>query len=162
MKEETCLLVRDATDSLLVIRNLQPSDVILLLTPLVRQFSDDPSVVSDPFECFGRALESRHSRIRHTSYGGINGAHVALIKLANLVILVANDASHIDSAHITRVAAGDEKPVIIIITNNSLDLLENFIDFPTVIQSKDYSEENLEGIALAMFERVGKETKDKV
>jgi hypothetical protein len=67
VKEKTGLLVRDAADSLLVIRSLQPTDIILLLTPLVRQFSNDP-VASDPFECFGRALESRHSHIQRFNW----------------------------------------------------------------------------------------------
>lgn len=162
-KDGNGLLVRDATNSLSVIRNLQPADVILLLTPLVLPVSEGSEGVSDLFECFGRALESRHSRIRHQSYtdgNGITSTHVGFITRAKVIILVVNDAEisdrtpQIDAAHVTRVVAGDEKPVIIVLTNNSLELRRLSEDFPTVIQSKDYSMASLEMTASVIFGEV--------
>lgn len=157
---ETTLLVRDATNSLSVIQYLEETDIILLLTPLVPQISGDPDDTSDPFECFGRALESRHSRIRHQPYSnssGITSAHVAFISRSKVVILVVNDLEisgqtpHIDAAHVTRVVAGDSKSVIIVATDCSSRLWQRLEDFPTVIQSRDYSPPSLERTVSVIF-----------
>lgn len=156
---ETGLLIRDAINSLSIIRDLEVTDVVLLLTPMVPQVGEDADG-ADPFECFGRALESRHSRIRHQPYtnrDGITSSHVAFIRRSKVVILVVNDLNissqtpHIDAAHVTRVVAGDDKPVIIVLTNSSPELWQRLEDFPTVIQSRDYSRASLEVAVSAIF-----------
>jgi hypothetical protein len=157
---KTTLLVRDATSSLSVIRDLEDTDVVLLLSPLVPQVSEDLDDTSDPFECFGRALESRHSRIRHKPYTnsiGITSTHVGFIRLSKVVIIVVNgieisgQTPHIDAAHVTRVAAGDDKPVIIVVTDCSSETWQRLEDFPTVIQSRDYSRASLERTVSVIF-----------
>ena len=157
---QTALLVRDAANSLSVIRDLEATDVVLLLSPLVPQVSGDLDDTSDPFECFGRALEPRHSRIRHKPYTnsiGITSTHVAFIRLSKVIIIVVNgieisgQTPHIDAAHVTRVAAGDDKPVIIVVTDCSSETWQRLEVFPTVIQSRDYSRASLETTVSVIF-----------
>jgi GNAT superfamily N-acetyltransferase len=157
--DETVALVRDSPNWLSVIRNLQPTDVILLLTPIVDPIDQNEENISDPFEYFGRALLARHSRIRHSPYtnpNGITSTHVGYIKRSKVVILVVNDATvdghtpQIDAAHVTRVVA-DNTPVVIVLTKDSPALLQLTEDFPTVIRSRDYSESALERTASLIF-----------
>jgi hypothetical protein len=57
---------------------------------------------------------------------------------------------HVEAAHVTRVLAG-ENPVIIVLTCHSQDLLRLSVDFPTVIQHRDYSRSTLEKTASLLF-----------
>jgi GNAT superfamily N-acetyltransferase len=142
-----------------VIRNLRPTDVIVLLTPVVIPVSQDPVDTADPFECFGRALASRHPRIRHVPYtntNGITSTHVGFVKRATVVIFVmseisrSGDSPQIQAAHVTQ-ALTHERPLLIVLTCNSQDPLQFAKDFPTIIQSKDYSRPTLELTASLIF-----------
>ncbi|OBT67287.1 hypothetical protein VE03_02722 [Pseudogymnoascus sp. 23342-1-I1] len=159
---EPVLLARDATNSLAVIGDLEDSDAILILTPVVPQVSGDPGDTSDPFECFGRALESRHHRIRHRPYensSGIMDTERQFIRLSKVVILVLADSEaagqapqiNVEHAHRTVVAAGDDKRVIIVVADSSSESWRRLDDFPTVIQAADYSRASLERTASAIF-----------
>jgi hypothetical protein len=61
-------LLRDVPNWLPAIRNLQETDVIILLTPVVIPISQEPTNISDPFEPLGRSLAKRHARIRQVPY----------------------------------------------------------------------------------------------
>ncbi|OBT48414.1 hypothetical protein VE00_01197 [Pseudogymnoascus sp. WSF 3629] len=159
---QTSLLARDATNSLAVIGNLEDTDVILILTPYVPQVSGDPDDTSDPFECFGRALESRHSRIRHRPYdnsSGITGIHRQFITQSKVIILVLADGEaadqtpqiNVEHAHVTVATAGDDKRVIIVVADPSLESWRRLDDFPTVIQAADYSRASLERTVSVIF-----------
>lgn len=159
---ETALLARDATNSLAVIGDLDDTDIVLLLTPLVPQVSGDPDDTSDPFECFGRALESRHHRIRHRPYensSGITGTTRQFIRQSNVIILVLanSDAAgqtpqiNVEHAHVTVATAGDDKRVIIVVVDSSSESWRRLDDFPTVIQAADYSRASLERAVSVIF-----------
>lgn len=62
------VVVRDSTNWLSNMRNLQETDVIILLTPVVIPISQDPTDISDPFEPLGRSLARRHARVRQVPY----------------------------------------------------------------------------------------------
>jgi hypothetical protein len=142
---------------------LQRTDIILLLTPLAAPLDDGPEDGSDPYEYFGRALSARHPPVQHQSYtdrNGITSTHTAHIRRVKAVIIVVNSAvvsggvSHIASAHVTRVVARDDKPVVVVLTNSSPELWQLSEDFPTVIQCKDYSRTRLELITSVIFGEV--------
>ncbi|ELR02215.1 hypothetical protein VC83_07851 [Pseudogymnoascus destructans] len=159
---QTSLLARDATNSLAVIGDLEDTDVVLILTPSVPQVSGDPDDTSDPFECFGRALESRHHRIRHRSYqnsSGITGIHRQFIIQSNVIILVLADGEaagqmpqiNVEHAHITVATAGEDTRVIIVVADSSSESWQRLDDFPTVIQAADYSPASLERTVSVIF-----------
>ncbi|KFY15854.1 hypothetical protein V492_01719 [Pseudogymnoascus sp. VKM F-4246] len=159
---ETALRTRDATNSLAVIGNLEDADVVLVLTPLMPQVSGDPDDTSDPFECFGRALESRHHRIRHLPYdngSGITGTLRQFIRQSNVIILVLADSEaagrtpqiNVEHAHITVATAGDDKRVIIVVADSSSESWRRLDEFPTVIQAADYSRASLERTVSVIF-----------
>lgn len=159
------LRVRDTANSLAVIGDLDDADVVLILTPLVPQVSGDPDDTSDPFECFGRALESRHHRIRHRPYDNISGITVTIrqfIRQSKVIILVLADSEagdqtpqvNIDHAHITVAAAGDDKRVIIVVADSSSESWRRLEDFSTVIQAADYSRASLERTVSVIFREI--------
>lgn len=152
-------LVHDSPNWLSVMRNLRPTDVIVLLTPVVIPVSQDPGDTADPFECFGRALASRHPRIRHVPYtntNGITSTHVGFVKRATVVIFVlseigrSGDSPQVHAAHVIQ-ALTHERPLLIVLTCNSEDPLQFSKHFPTIIQSKDYSRPTLELTASLIF-----------
>ncbi|KAL5351838.1 hypothetical protein ACLOAV_003700 [Pseudogymnoascus australis] len=154
---EPALLARDVTNSLAVIGDLEDSDAVLILTPLVPQVSGDLGDTIDPFECFGRALESRHHRIRHRPYD--NTSRITddatirqFIRLSKVIILVLADSEaagqtpqiKVEHAHVTVATAGDDKRVIIVVADSSAESWRRLNDFPSVIQAADYSRASLE------------------
>src|SRR5690606_22771671 len=94
--EASVTLARDQSSFLPLSLRLHPHEKILLLTPVVRPLHPTPAgdVPVDPFECFGRALASRHSKVRHAPYNvhGLNQIHISLIRQASAVILVTCNA----------------------------------------------------------------------
>jgi hypothetical protein len=66
--DRLAVVVRDSTNWLSMLKNLQETDVIILLTPVVVPISQDPTDLSDPFEPLGRSLAKRHPRVRHVPY----------------------------------------------------------------------------------------------
>ena len=157
--DQVVTLVHDEPNRLSVVRNLRPADVIVLLTPVVIPVSHDPADLTDPFECFGDAMRTRHSRIRHVPYtnrNGITSTHVSVIKRATVVIFViseaprSGDVPQIDAAHVTQVWA-EERPLLIVLTCSSQHLQQLSKDFPTIIQSKDYTKPTLEKTVSFIF-----------
>lgn len=162
LSDKAVTLIHDSPNWLSVIKNLKPSDVIVLLTPVVVPVSRDPGDTADPFECFGRALALRHPKIRHVPYtnrNGITSTHVGFIKRATVVIFVLSDTSlseevggspQIEAAHVTQ-ALADERPLLIVLTCNSQELPQFAENFPTIIKSRDYSKPILEMTASVIF-----------
>jgi hypothetical protein len=157
-------LVHDSQDWLSVIRNLNPSDVLVLLTPLVAPIEPVQGEPLDPFECFGQALQVHHNKVRHIPYttrNGITSTHVGMIKRATVVVFVISDAPRIEqspqihAALVTRKALRDERPLLVILTCQPHNLAEFAEDFPTIIQSRDYSRATLEITASFIFGRDG-------
>ena len=157
--DQVVTLVHGEPNKLSVIRNLHSTDVIVLLTPVVIPVSHDPGDLTDPFECFGDAMRTRHPRIRHVPYtnrNGITSTHVGVIKRATVVIFVISeaprpgDAPQIDAAHVTQVLA-EERPLLIVLTCSSQHLQQLSKDFPTIIQSKDYTKPTLEKTVSFIF-----------
>jgi predicted N-acetyltransferase YhbS len=162
--EQTVSLVQDSLNWLSVIRNLKPTDVIVLLTPVVIPVSRDPGDTTDPFECFGTALRNYHRKIRHVPYttrNGITSTHVGMIKRATIVVFVITetlrreDAPQIHAALVTRKALRDERPLLIVLTSTGQDLEQFSEDFPTIIKSKDYTRPTLETTASFIFGKDG-------
>ncbi|KFY37119.1 hypothetical protein V495_07364 [Pseudogymnoascus sp. VKM F-4514 (FW-929)] len=156
----TSLRVRDIFDSLAVIGDLDRTDAVLVLSPIVPPVSWAPN--SDPFECFCRALENRHSHIRHTTYdnnSGIMDTHRQLIRLSRVIILILADSEaagrtpqiNVLHAHMTVATAGDDKRVIIVVADSSEESWQRLVDFPTVLQATDYSQASLERTVSAIF-----------
>ena len=158
--EQAVTLVHDSLNWLSVIRNLKPSDVIVLLTPVVTLLSRDLGDTTDPFECFGHALRIHHNKVRHIPYtarNGITSTHVGMIKRATVVVFVMSDAPRIEDAPqihaalVTRKALKDERPLLIVLTCQAQNLEQFSEDFPTIIQSKDFTKLTLEITASFIF-----------
>jgi hypothetical protein len=62
------VLLQDSSNWLPKIRTMSKTDLIILLTPVVMPADREATVVSDPFEPFGRSLAKRHARVRHVPY----------------------------------------------------------------------------------------------
>jgi GNAT superfamily N-acetyltransferase len=157
-------LVHDSFNWLSVIRNLKPTDVIVLLTPVVIPVSHEPGDTTDPFECFGNAMRMHHHRIRHAPYtirNGITSTHVGLIRRATVVVFVMSEAPRsgdqpqTHAALVTRKVIRDERPLLIVLTCKAQDLEQFFEDFPTIIQSRDYTRPTLEVTASFIFGKDG-------
>ena len=100
--QHSTTIVRDNNSLIPIYQKLGGSDAILLLSPVVQPIYSSATAdgkTMDPFECFGRALETRHPRIRHAPYTphGLNETHRALIKVASLVIFVSSNAHSSDA-----------------------------------------------------------------
>lgn len=129
------------------------------------QVSGDPDDTSDPFECFGRALESRHYRIRHRPYensSGITATIRQFIRQSRVIILVLAGSEtagqtpqiNVVHAHVTVSAAGDDKRVIIVVADSSSESWRRLDGFPTVIQAADYSRTSLERTVSVIFREI--------
>jgi hypothetical protein len=62
------VLLQDSSNWLPKVRTMKETDLIILLTPVVMPADREATVVSDPFEPFGRSLAKRHARVRHVPY----------------------------------------------------------------------------------------------
>jgi beta-N-acetylhexosaminidase len=93
--ERSVTMIRSHKPTLSAFAGLQESDILLLLTPIVRPVHPPDGEPIDPFEVLGRALASRHSRVRHVPYSAENGVtstHAAFINRAAAVVLVTCNA----------------------------------------------------------------------
>ena len=147
-----------------ILRNLKPEAPIIMITPVVPVIdtSNGPGT-PDPYQPFGRALEERHKRIRHVPYLDENlltSTHHGLIKLSEFIIIFVNDVpTETSKAHQFNAAVqlnallNNSKPLVVVITNRSLELWEKLNDFKfaTVVQVPDYTPESLELAASVMF-----------
>lgn len=167
------MVVRDATNWLQDIRNLQETDVIIVLTPVVVPISQDPTDTSDPFEPLGRSLSRRHARIRQIPYtqrfgfqewhscftnsisprNGITSTHLGFIKRGHVIILCfalqPGQPIQLEFADIA-FAVSDNKPCIIVVCCSPLEAHQQ-IPFPTLIQTSGYSPPALEATAALIF-----------
>ncbi|KAH0543377.1 hypothetical protein FGG08_002333 [Glutinoglossum americanum] len=158
--EASITAVRADKSTMSVFSRLQETDIVLLLTPVVRPIysPDDTFGPIDPFECFGRALASRHKRIRHVPYtleNGITSVHVAFIKRATAVVLVTcnsirpHQSPQIRNAKVVRAACGS-KPLVALAACDPCDLLDDK-SFPTYICTYEYTKPALETAASIIF-----------
>ncbi|KAH0566402.1 hypothetical protein GP486_000185 [Trichoglossum hirsutum] len=158
--EASITVVRADRSIMSVFSRLQETDIVLLLTPVVRPICSfhDTSGPIDPFECFGRALASRHKRIRHVPYtlqSGITSFHVAFIKRATAVVLVTcnsirpHQSPQIRNAKVVQAACGS-KPLVALAACDPCDLLDDK-SFPTYICTYEYTKPALETAASIIF-----------
>ncbi|KAH8600870.1 hypothetical protein B0O99DRAFT_648963 [Bisporella sp. PMI_857] len=154
--DRLAVVVRDSTNWLSMLKNLQETDVIILLTPVVVPISQDPTDLSDPFEPLGRSLAKRHPRVRHVPYtqrNGITSTHLGFIKRGQVIILCFDlrpgQQIQLEFADIA-FAVSDNKPCIIVICCSPLES-HHTIPFPTLIQTKGYSPPALEATAALLF-----------
>ncbi|KAL2067967.1 hypothetical protein VTL71DRAFT_16065 [Oculimacula yallundae] len=154
-RHDLAIVSRDSPDWLSYIRALQETDIIILLTPVVIPRGQD-TVVSDPFEPFGRALAKRHSRVRHVPYttrNGITSTHLGFIKRGHVIILcfyVSPDRPLQNEIAETAFAVSDNKPCIIVVFRSSMDI-QCIGPFPTMIHTTGYSVRTLEATAALIF-----------
>jgi beta-N-acetylhexosaminidase len=158
--EASITVVRSDRSIMSVFSRLQETDIVLLLTPVVRPIcsSNDTSAPIDPFECFGRALALRHKRVRHVPYtlqNGITSFHVAFIKRATAVVLgTCNSIRPHQSPQIRNVkvvqAACGSKPLVALAACDPCDLLDDK-SFPTYICTYEYTKPALETAASIIF-----------
>ncbi|POS86381.1 hypothetical protein EPUL_002680, partial [Erysiphe pulchra] len=154
--QELSILIRDESNRLFEVRDLEDSDVIVLLTPVVHPVGQIPGEISDPFEYFESSLSNRHPWIHQVSYNerdGITDAHTDLIKKGHVIIFCF--APKRDEDFPTQVAkalfsTGENKPIIIVICCKPLDPRRD-TPFPTVIQTFGYSPAALEAAAVLIF-----------
>jgi len=158
--EASVTVVRADRQKMSVFSCLQQTDIVLLLTPVVRPIypPDGISGPIDPFECFGQALASRHKKIRHVPYtlqNGITSVHMAFIKRAAAVILVTcnsvrpHQSPQISNAKVVRAACGS-KPLVALAACDPYDLLDDK-SFPTYICTYEYTKPALETAASVIF-----------
>jgi GNAT superfamily N-acetyltransferase len=152
-------LIRDTEDKLSEFLSLQDTDIILLITPFTLPIDQETSSTSDPFEPLGRALATRHPRVRHVPYlqqNGITSTHVGLLHLSNIVVFVVTgapkigDHQEIDFAHVSRTVLGD-KPMVLVVTCDLNAMGGYDRTFSTVVQSRGSSSQELEAVAAVIF-----------
>lgn len=92
---DECRMMRFSSSSLASLRSLQPTSLLVLLTPVLApariEKGIDKPFSTDPFEPFGRELSKVHQRLRHVPYVpkvGLTETHVAFIKHASAVVVV--------------------------------------------------------------------------
>jgi hypothetical protein len=79
-----------SSSSLKALNSLPTDQIVVLFTPAI------PSTdgLEDPFECLGRSLSKRHSRVRHVPFVtkvGLTDLHAAWIRKAGAVVVVNCD-----------------------------------------------------------------------
>lgn len=148
-------IIRDTPDWLQRFRSLHENDVLVLLTPVVTPISQDPTDTSDPFEPLGKALASRHAKVRQIPYtqrNGITSTHLGFIKRGSVIVLCLiirpDHPLQLEFADVV-LAVSDNKPCIIIIFTPQTTQLE--APLPTVIQTLGYSPLALEATAALIF-----------
>jgi hypothetical protein len=82
--------MRSSSSSLKTLNSLATDQIVVLFTPAI------PSTdgYEDPFECLGRSLSKRHSRVRHVPFVtkvGLTDLHAAWIRKAGAVVVVNCD-----------------------------------------------------------------------
>lgn len=132
--------------------------IITLLTPVVVPL-DRFSAAQDPFEPFGRALASRHPRVRHVPYtkkSGITSTHVAFIKRARVIIFVISgpqgpgEISQVEFAETAQLIA-EHRPQIILACFSVQPHQLPGSTFPTIVQISGYGRPDLEAAASLLF-----------
>jgi beta-N-acetylhexosaminidase len=127
--EASLTVVRDDRNLLPLSSVIQPSDTILLLTPVVKPLnrSIDQSYPVDPFETLGKAIAERHPRVRHAPYTahGLTPTHETLIHQANAVIIATSNGNRLPyqiamARHVAAVTGN--KPLVAIAVCNPYDL----------------------------------------
>jgi hypothetical protein len=84
--------MRSSSSSLHTLNSLPTDQIVVLFTPAIPS-SDGHE---DPFECLGRSLSKRHSRVRHVPFVtkvGLTDLHAAWIRKAGAVVVVNCDPS---------------------------------------------------------------------
>ncbi|KAI9695451.1 MAG: hypothetical protein M1820_008636 [Bogoriella megaspora] len=174
----TTAFVRSSSSTLSAIQELDDSEYIVLFTPAIippkasqsstQATTSTPSPV-DPFEAFGRALASRHRRIRHVPYlpsQGFTTTHDGFIPGAGAIVILiwgptadtnttfltatASQRAFIDAvAARARPRSKSGTPVVLFITGTSKpnlierDLADKFKPFDTIIHSQLYNQVTL-------------------
>ena len=158
--EGAITVVRDEHCLLPLNLKLASTDVVLLLSPVVRPLHPTPEgeLPIDPLEPLGRALARRHPRIKHAPYTlqGLTPLHVALVKQSAAVIFVTVNA--LQSRHqeyqilmaeaVKRICGS--KPFIALAGCDPYDLLSHRT-FGTYLCTYEYSQAALETAAAVIF-----------
>jgi beta-N-acetylhexosaminidase len=127
--EASLTVVRDDKNLLPLNNVIQDSDIILLLTPVVKPLnrSIDQSYPVDPFETLGKAIAERHPRVRHAPYTahGLTPTHETLIRQANAIIIATSNGNRLPyqiamARHVASVSGN--KPLVAIAVCNPYDL----------------------------------------
>ncbi|KHJ34371.1 putative acyl- n-acyltransferase [Erysiphe necator] len=154
--QKLSILLRDESNRLFEVRDLQDSDIIVLLTPVVPLISQNPGEATDPFESFESSLSNRHPWIHRILYhekNGITEAHTDLVKRGQVIIFCF--APKRDEDFPVQIAKflfsiSENKPIIIVVCCKPLDSRRD-IPFPTVIQTFGYSPAALEATSVLIF-----------
>ncbi|KAI9158680.1 hypothetical protein HJFPF1_06678 [Paramyrothecium foliicola] len=137
-------------------------DVVLLLTPVVIPPHHGPAEIRDPFQPFGEILSKRHPSVRHVPYTrqhGITGVHVAFIRRAKVVIFVVTDlmdingVSQLEFAEIVSEVC-DTRPLLIVACCPISDREAEYIGFPTVLTSSDFTPSDLHALVSLLVDDV--------
>jgi beta-N-acetylhexosaminidase len=127
--EASITVVRDEKSLIPLTNIIQPSDHVLLLTPVVKPLNQsiDQSYPIDPFETLGKAIARRHPRVRHAPYTavGLLPMHEAFIRQARAVILATSNGNRLpyQIAMARQVASMTvDKPLVAIAVCNPYDL----------------------------------------
>jgi beta-N-acetylhexosaminidase len=127
--EASLTVVRDDKNLIPLNNVIQDSDIILLLTPVVKPLnrSIDQSYPVDPFETLGKAIAVRHPRVRHAPYTahGLSPTHETLIRQANAIIIATSNGNRLPyqiamARHVAGVSGN--KPLVAIAVCNPYDL----------------------------------------
>jgi beta-N-acetylhexosaminidase len=127
--EASVTVVRDDKSLLPLSNVIQPSDTILLLTPVVKPLnrSIDQSYPVDPFETLGKAIAARHPRVRHAPYTahGLTPTHDTLIRQANAIVIATSNGNRLPyqiamARHVAAICGN--KPMVAIAVCNPYDL----------------------------------------
>lgn len=90
--------VRSSSSSLRTLNTLDEDGLIVLFTPALPLASGRTreNAAEDPFECLGRAISRRHSRVRHVPFVarvGLTDLHLAWMRRASAIIVTNCDPS---------------------------------------------------------------------
>ena len=127
--EASITIVRDEKNLIPLTNVIQPSDKILLLTPVVKPLNQsiDQNYPIDPFETLGRAIAQRNRGVRHAPYTavGLGPMHEAFIRQASAIILATSNGNRLPyqiamARHVATLAGN--KPLVAIAVCNPYDL----------------------------------------
>ncbi len=158
-------MVQHPNSILAEIRSLQPEDLLVLFTPAVLPAVPPPpggDAGMDPFEPFGRALSEHHKRIRHVPYvprDGMTDIHLGFLQKARAVVIVVCNPPNVENigyedqrafaqAVLGQISSNQNIPVVLVlITGNQSQRIEDFSKFEEVQQSDSYTSSALQKIS---------------
>lgn len=168
------MLVRDATQALFRLRNLNEAEVITMFTPIVPHPSGSSLAKDmDPFEPLGRALPRQ---VRHVPYRldyGMTETHADFLPASGAIVVVICSSQNVlihDSRAFERQARFAQDvmkraeecaflasvPVILLLVSNgpARQTHEYGIkDFPTLVTLNDYSTAALTNAVRVLFDK---------